>query len=100
MRRLLAGPALANVRLSLNPRISIRPESFGALCYNFATRDLFLIKSRVALRLAELARDGIDRGEAEKALGAQPAQFTRLVDALVNKQLLLVGEAPLGPDHE
>ncbi|MDA8102527.1 MAG: mycofactocin biosynthesis chaperone MftB [Nitrospiraceae bacterium] len=91
---------MANERLSLNPRISVRPESFGALCYNFATRDLFLIKSRLALRLAELAKDGIDRAEAELALGTRPDQFTKLVDALAAKQVILVSEATGSPGNE
>ncbi len=92
MRRLLVGPALPSERLRLNPRISLREESFGALCYNFSTRELFLVKSRLAMKLAELAATGVERALARAALGATEERFDQLVEALVARQVLLVEE--------
>ncbi len=100
MRRLLDGPALRRERLLLNPRISLREESFGALCYNFSTRELFLVKSRLVLKLAELARCGVDRSVAEATLGASPEGFDRLVEALLARKVLLLEEAPGGHRDE
>ena len=79
-------------RLKLNPRISLREESFGALCYNFSTRELFLVKSRLALKLAALAASGVERSQAQVALGTTKERFDKLIEALVARQVLIVEE--------
>ncbi len=43
-------------RWRVNPRVSLRPERFGALAYHFGTRRLSFLKSR---RLLEVVR-GLD----------------------------------------
>jgi putative mycofactocin binding protein MftB len=45
---------------ALNPQVSLRPESFGALAYHFGTRRLSFLKSRKLL-------------EVVQGLGAQPS---------------------------
>ena len=100
MRRLLDGAALPSERLLLNPRISLREESFGALCYNFSTRELFLVMSPLAMKVAELAKHGVEPSQAQASLGASTEQFAKLVEALVARQVLLVEEAPGGRHHE
>ena len=56
----------------LNPRVSIRPERFGALLYHFGTRRLSFLKSpellSVVRHLAEqpAARDGLRGGRRRR----------------------------------
>jgi putative mycofactocin binding protein MftB len=38
---------------ALNHRVSVRPESFGALAYHFGTRRLSFLKSPTLLRVVE-----------------------------------------------
>ena len=50
--------------LDVSPRVSIRPEPFGALLYHFGTRRLSFLKDR---RLLEVVRGLAEAGTAREA---------------------------------
>lgn len=68
----------------LDPRVALRPETFGALAYHYGTRRLAFLKSaRLVLVVKALA----DHDTARLALDAHttdPAQRARYVDALAH----------------
>jgi putative mycofactocin binding protein MftB len=51
----------------VNPRVSVRPESFGALLYHFGTRRLSFLKDR---RLLEVVRQLPEQPTARSACRA------------------------------
>ncbi|MBE9375520.1 mycofactocin biosynthesis chaperone MftB [Saccharopolyspora sp. HNM0983] len=51
----------------LNPQVSLRPESFGALAYHFGTRKLSFLKTP---RLVAVVRSLADHGSARAAVEA------------------------------
>jgi putative mycofactocin binding protein MftB len=70
--------------VKLHPRVSIRPEPFGALLYHFGTRKLSFLKSRRLLAVvcsmvsvttvrAALAEAGVSEEEEATYLGALSA---------------------------
>jgi len=66
--------------LRVHPRVSVRPEPFGALLYHFGTRRLSFLKSTRLLHVVEhlgrgsvrdaLEAAGIDEGETPDYLAA------------------------------
>jgi putative mycofactocin binding protein MftB len=66
---------------SLNPQVSLRDESFGALAYHHGTRHLVFLKSR---ELVELVRrlDAFESADAAIAQLAPAGQRDRSVTAL------------------
>lgn len=71
----------ADAAWQLDPRVSVRPERFGALLYHFGTRRLSFLKDPKLLRLvrsletwpsarAACAHSGISEAEEPKYVGA------------------------------
>ena len=78
--------------LIANTGISWREESFGALCYNFATRDLFLIKSAVVVAVLKEFSRATSRSAAIESLagtGCKASVVDAAIDALCNKGVLI-----------
>ena len=71
----------ASASWSLNPQVSLRDESFGALAYHHGTRRLVFLKSR---ELVELVRKLADFDSANAAIEqiAPATQRDRYVTAL------------------
>lgn len=68
--------------LAVHPRVSIRPEPFGALLYHFGTRQLSFLKDRLLLD-AVLACDGTRTlAEAFAVAGVPESQTERYRQAM------------------
>jgi putative mycofactocin binding protein MftB len=66
----------------VSPRVSIRPEPFGALLYHFGTRRLSFLKDRQLLAVVEqLPLSATARQACERA-GLTPAQVPQYARAL------------------
>ena len=66
----------------LNPQVSLRPESFGALAYHFGTRRLSFFKSRELLEVVERLPDEPDPAAACRAVGIAERQLPSYERAL------------------
>ncbi len=60
---------------TLNPQVSLRPESFGALAYHFGTRRLSFLKSRTLLTVVESLADQPTGHAACSAAGVTAAEL-------------------------
>lgn len=68
--------------VQLHPRVSVRPEPFGALLYHFGTRRLSFLKDLTLLAVVRQL-DGIrPLGEAMDAAGVRSEDHTRYLRAL------------------
>lgn len=67
---------------SLNPSVALRPESFGALAYDFGTRRLSFLKHPLLVRVVEALADHETADEACVAAGVEPAQRAAIGRAL------------------
>jgi putative mycofactocin binding protein MftB len=76
----------------VHPRVSIRPEPFGALVYHFETRKLSFLKERMLLDVVE-GLDGVRTvREVFRAAGVpeeQDARYGRALAALATSQMLV-----------
>ena len=71
--------------VSINPDVSYRQEAFGALCYRFSSRELFLISSSVVIPLLDALKKPKDEMELIAELGhvtKTPAQVVSALAAL------------------
>ncbi len=66
----------------LSPRVSIRPESFGALLYHFGTRRLSFLKDRRLLDVVQKLPDHETARAACAAAGVQDQQLPTYAKAL------------------
>lgn len=66
----------------LSPRVSVRPEPFGALLYHFGTRKLSFLKDRTLLAIVEQLEGSPTPLDACDAAGVQPADRDRYLTAL------------------
>jgi putative mycofactocin binding protein MftB len=66
----------------LNPQVSLRPESFGALAYHFGTRRLSFLKSRALLEVVERLEAEPDPAAACRAAGVAEAELRSYEKAL------------------
>jgi putative mycofactocin binding protein MftB len=66
----------------LSPRVSIRPESFGALLYHFGTRRLSFLKDRRLLDVVQALPDHESARAACRAAGLTDAQLPAYAKAL------------------
>jgi putative mycofactocin binding protein MftB len=76
----------------VHPRVSIRPEPFGALVYHFETRKLSFLKERTLLTVVE-GLDGV-RTAREVCLASgvpepELARYGRALAALAASQMLV-----------
>ncbi len=84
-----------------NPGLSWRRESFGALCYSFAKRDLFMITSTLAPAVLDEFAQPKSRSEVTatlRAAGASASVISATIDALCAKSVLIVA-SPLASGH-
>ena len=66
----------------LSPRVSIRPESFGALLYHFGTRRLSFLKDRRLLHVVQALPDHDTARAACRATGICDEQLPTYAKAL------------------
>ena len=100
-----------DTRWTLHPRVSLRPESFGALLYHFGTRKLSFLKSRDLVDVVRslpahssvreaLRAKGIDASDAHLAALGQLADTDMIVASpgpvTVAPEALPAGDAPQG----
>lgn len=67
---------------ALSPRVSIRPEPFGALLYNFETRQLSFIKDRRLVAIVASLAEHIDVRHACLAHDVADSELARFATAL------------------
>jgi len=76
----------------VHPRVSIRPEPFGALVYHFETRKLSFLKERRLLDVVE-GLDGVRSArEVCRAAGvpeAEESRYARALGTLAASQMLV-----------
>ena len=89
---------ILNSGWDLSPGVSLRPEPFGALLYNFGTRRLTFLKTRQLaavvqhLAASESARESLAR--ADVAVNDEPVYAAALA-ALADAGMLSRREAPV-----
>lgn len=66
----------------LHPRVSVRPEEFGALLYHFETRQLSFLKERKLLEIVESLATHATVRSACQSVGVAEADFGRYLPAL------------------
>ncbi len=66
----------------VDPRVSLRPKSFGALAYHFGTRQLSFLKSRTLLSVVAGLGDHLRGWAACEAVGVTPAALPAYEAAL------------------
>ena len=66
----------------LSPRVSVRPEPFGALLYHFGTRKLSFLKDRTLLAIVENLDQSPTLSAACDAAGVAPGDRARYLAAL------------------
>jgi putative mycofactocin binding protein MftB len=72
----------AGDRLELDPRVSLRPERFGALAYHFGTRKLSFLKHPDLVRVVESLAEHPTVGDALVAAGVEPDRWPSFLNAL------------------
>jgi putative mycofactocin binding protein MftB len=79
-------PAVADFDLdapwALHPRVSLRPERFGAMAYHFGTRRLSFLKSPRMLTVVEALGEHRTAAEACAAAGVSEAERPGYAHAL------------------
>jgi putative mycofactocin binding protein MftB len=66
----------------LHPRVSVRPERFGALLYSFDTRKLSFLKTPQLLEVIEALADAPTAREACERAGVAEADLPAVTAAL------------------
>ena len=66
----------------LSPSVSVRPESFGALVYDFTTRRLSFLKTKALVRVVQALADHGDVHGALDAAEVPQAQREQYLGAL------------------
>jgi mycofactocin biosynthesis protein MftB len=75
----------------LSPAVALRDESFGALAYDFATRRLSFLKSRLLVDVVRALESVPDVGSALTAAGVPEgdrATYLRALDGLARSGML------------
>ena len=67
-----AAPDVLDRAWDISPRVSIRPESFGALLYHFGTRRLSFLKDRRLLEVVQRLPASATAREACEGAGLGP----------------------------
>jgi putative mycofactocin binding protein MftB len=81
-----------NLPWRLSPQVALRPESFGALAYNFGNRRLSFLKSRRLLDVVERLDEAPDAIAACRAAGVEEQQlpaYRRALEALAEKEMIV-----------
>ena len=96
-----AGPvAVLDAAWDVDPRVSIRPESFGALLYHFGTRRLSFLKDRRLLDVVRLLPACATAREACLRAGLAEAELTtygRALSTLVSTDMLIARRSAGAP---
>ncbi len=82
--------------ITVHPRVSIRPEPFGALLYHFGTRQLSFLKDRLLLDAVRACDGTRSLGAALTAAGVPDGQrerYRRAITTLVSSSMLIVQPA-------
>lgn len=82
---------LAESAWRLHPRVSVRPEPFGALLYHFGTRKLSFLKDRTLLALVEALGDAPTAGAACDRVGIPAdarAIYLRALETLASSHMI------------
>lgn len=66
----------------VHPKVSVRPESFGALLYHFGTRKLSFLKDRTLLAIVEALDEAPSARAACEAVGVSAAAQPTYLQAL------------------
>jgi putative mycofactocin binding protein MftB len=66
----------------LNPSVSLRPEPFGALAYDFGTRRLSFLKTPTLVTVVRELENQPDPGSALAEAGVPPEERDRYLEAL------------------
>ncbi len=66
----------------LHPKVSVRPERFGALLYHFGTRQLSFLKDRTLLDLVTALADAPNASAACEVVGIPEPDRARYLRAL------------------
>ena len=66
----------------ISPRVSVRPESFGALLYHFGTRRLSFLKDRRLLQVVQSLAASPTAREACRSAGLAPHEIPAYERAL------------------
>jgi putative mycofactocin binding protein MftB len=75
----------------VDPRVSLRPEPFGALLYHFGTRRLSFLKNQRVLALVRSLADHPSARAACAAAGVTEAElpaYTRALSALADSKMI------------
>ena len=78
----------------LSSRVALRDESFGALAYDFATRRLSFLKTRLLVDVVRALEGAPDVGSALTAAGVPDvdrATYLRALQGLANSGMLTPG---------
>jgi mycofactocin biosynthesis protein MftB len=75
-------PVLPGAAWELSPSVSLRPEPFGALAYDFVTRKLSFLKSPMLVDVVRRLGDAADVEDALFGAGVPAAERDRYVAAL------------------
>ena len=77
---------------ALNPRVSLRPERFGALAYHFGNRRLSFLRHPDLVTVAEALADSPTVADALRAAGVDEARwgsFRRALGTLAASDMLV-----------
>jgi mycofactocin biosynthesis protein MftB len=75
----------------VDPRVSMRPEPFGALLYHFGTRRLSFLKNQTVLAVVRSLADQPSARAACAAAGVPPAEvpaYARALAALASSHMI------------
>jgi len=75
----------------LNPAVSLRPESFGALAYHFGSRRLSFLKTQQLVTVVRLLESHENAADALAAVGVpvpQRAAYTAALARLADSEVI------------
>ncbi len=75
----------------VNPRVSLRPEPFGALLYHFGTRRLSFLKNQTVLAVVRSLADHPSARSACLAAGVSQSElpaYARALGSLADSQMI------------
>lgn len=93
-----AGVLDLDTRWALHPRVSLRPESFGALLYHFGTRKLSFLKSRDLVDVVQSlpAHASVRDALRAKGVGASDVHIKALAQ-LADTDMIVPAPGPVAP---
>jgi len=80
-----------DLRLTIHPRVSVRPEPFGALLYHFGTRQLSFLKDRTLLGIVQRLDGTMPLGmalELEGVTADRVDRYRRAIATLMASSML------------